>query len=145
MTNEVNSSAPIVLHRPLVNQLLHFAQASPGKEVCGLIGVDRQQNYSFYPVPNIAETPDCRFAMEPHAQIAALRELRERESDLFAIVHSHPSSTAEPSATDISEIGYPEALYLIISLNTRGVLEMRAYRFDERLKTFHEAPLLMQQ
>jgi len=145
ITTHVIPGAPVKLPRPLVNQLLHFAQANPGQEVCGLVGVDRQRFYHFYPIPNVAETPDNRFEMEPLAQIATLRDMRERELDLFAIVHSHPGSAAEPSAADLAEIGYPEALYLIISLNTRGVLEMRGYRLDEQSQTFHEIPLIMQQ
>jgi [CysO sulfur-carrier protein]-S-L-cysteine hydrolase len=145
MTAQASPSTPIKLPRPLVNQLLHFAQASPGKEVCGLVGVDRQRLYHFYPIPNVAETPGNRFVMEPLAQIATLRDIREQEQTLFAIVHSHPGSAAIPSPADLTEIGYPEALYLIISLNTRGVLEMRAYRLDEQAHTFNEIPLIMQQ
>jgi proteasome lid subunit RPN8/RPN11 len=145
MTTHVNPNAPIKLPRSLVNQLLHFAQTSPGKEVCGLIGVDRQRLYHFYPIPNAAETPGDRFEMEPLTQIATLRDMRELEQNLFAIVHSHPSSSAEPSASDLIEMGYPAALYLIISLNTRGVLEMRAYRLDEQSQVFNEVPLIMQQ
>ncbi|QFY45189.1 M67 family metallopeptidase [Candidatus Methylospira mobilis] len=144
MTTHVIPGAPVKLPRTLVNQLLHFAQASPGKEVCGLIGVDRQHLYHFYPIPNVAETPGNRFEMEPLTQIATLRDIRERELDLFAIVHSHPGSAAEPSAADLTEIGYPEALYLIISLNTRGVLEMRAYTLDGQSQAFREVPLIMQ-
>jgi proteasome lid subunit RPN8/RPN11 len=144
MTAHANPVAPIKLPRSLVTQLLHFAQSSPSREVCGLIGIDRQRLYHFYPIPNVAESPDNRFEMEPLAQIATLRDIREQEQNLFAIVHSHPNSAAEPSAADLIEIGYPAALYLIISLNTQGVLEMRAYRLDEKSQVFHEVPLIMQ-
>jgi len=60
----------------------------------------------------------------------ALRLMRERGEELFAIYHSHPSSPATPSIIDLEEAGYPEALYLIISLNTKGVLEVRGFRLN---------------
>ena len=69
--------------------------------------------------------------MEPGSQIKALRDMRTHNEELFAIYHSHPSSAAEPSATDLAEAAYPEALYLIISLNTRGVLELRGFHLQD--------------
>jgi proteasome lid subunit RPN8/RPN11 len=56
--------------------------------------------------------------------------MREAGEDLLAIYHSHPASPAAPSTIDIAEAGYPEAIYLIISLNTKGVLEMRGFRIQ---------------
>jgi proteasome lid subunit RPN8/RPN11 len=57
--------------------------------------------------------------------------MREAGEDLLAIYHSHPASPAAPSSIDIAEAGYPDAIYLIISLNTKGVLEMRGFRIRE--------------
>jgi len=45
----------------------------------------------------------------------------------FAIYHSHPHAPATPSTTDIELANYPDALHLIISLNTKGVLEIRGF------------------
>ena len=35
---------------------------------------------------------------------------------IWGIVHSHGASPAKPSATDTGVAGYPDALYLIVSL-----------------------------
>jgi len=67
------------------------------------------------------------FAMDPTQQITAMRTMRERGETLFAIYHSHPNSPPLPSATDLAQANYPDTLYLIISLQTRGVLEMRGF------------------
>ena len=72
--------------------------------------------------------PQRLFAMDPARQIDAQRRMRERGEELFGIYHSHPHSPAQPSATDLEQAGYPEALYIIVSLNTKGVLEMRGFR-----------------
>ncbi len=122
----------IKLPRPLVNELLHQAQRGADCEVCGLISACNGVPAHCYPVPNIAVAPQQRFSMDPKAQIDALRHMRDRGEDLFAIYHSHPTAPAAPSAMDRDEAGYPEVLYLIISLNTRGVLEMRGFYIQDQ-------------
>ncbi len=121
----------IILPRQLVNQILHHARSSPDVEVCGLIAARGGRPQRCIPVPNVADQPQRLFVMDPARQIAAQRRMREQGEELFGIYHSHPHSPAEPSSTDLEQAGYPEALYIIVSLNTRGVLEMRAFRLRE--------------
>ncbi len=118
------------LPRPLINQLLAQAQKSPEAEVCGLIGAGGEA-HTLYPIANIAEQADHLFAMEPRGQIDAMRTMREAGETLFAIYHSHPHAPAKPSAADLKEAAYPEALYLIVSLDTKGVLDLRGYRLSD--------------
>jgi proteasome lid subunit RPN8/RPN11 len=118
----------VELPRSIVNQILRHAQQAPAEEVCGLVASRGGVPTHCYPVANVAADRGRRFWMEPHGQVAAMREMRERGEDLFAIYHSHPHSAAVPSATDVAEAAYPEALYLIVSLDTQGVLELQGYR-----------------
>jgi len=113
--------------RAIVNQLLHHAQLSPDNEVCGLIGSKDGVPVHCYPVANVAAEPQRLFAMDPAQQIAAMRGMRERDEELFAIYHSHPTSPALPSSTDLAQANYPGTLYLIISLQMPGVLEMQGF------------------
>jgi len=124
------SYAPIALPRHLVNQLLHYAQASPEQEICGLIGGKHGQPTTCYPIRNTADDPERRYRLDPEQHIGVLRAMREKGEELFAIFHSHPTAPAEPSATDLELAAYPEALYLIVSLDTQGVLELRGFRID---------------
>jgi [CysO sulfur-carrier protein]-S-L-cysteine hydrolase len=127
------NSREISLPRKLTNQLLHLAQISPTAEICGLVGADSQGNpCSCYPVANSADTPHNRFLLDASQQIAAMKQIREKGEQLFAIYHSHPNTPAIPSAFDIEQAVYPEALHLIISLNTKGVLELRAFKIMEK-------------
>lgn len=123
-------TAPVAatrIPRTLVNQLLHAAQLGAAAEVCGLIGARAGVPVHCYPVANIAADPAVRYDMAPKGQIDALRVMRERGEELFAIYHSHPSSPAVPSAVDRHEANYPDTLYLIVSLVTKGVLDLRGY------------------
>jgi proteasome lid subunit RPN8/RPN11 len=121
------------VHLPitLVNKILTHAQHEPESEVCGLIGAREGSPDTVYPIANVAATPEKLFAMEPSAQIEAMRQMRESGEELFAIYHSHPHAPAQPSARDLEEAAYPKALYLIVSLDTKGVLEMRGFRLHD--------------
>jgi len=121
MTNAVQ------IPRPIVNQLLHHAQSSPDREVCGLIGGKHGVPSRCYPITNVAAAPQRLFAMDPRQQIAAMRSMREQGEELAAIYHSHPGGPAYPSNTDLEQANYPDALYLIISLQTQGVLQMQGF------------------
>ncbi|MEN8261614.1 MAG: M67 family metallopeptidase [Pseudomonadota bacterium] len=121
----------IKLPRTLTNQMLHLAQIASEFEVCGLIGSRGGIPTTCYPVKNIADRPAVRYDLDVRGHIETMRRMRERNEELFAIYHSHPRSPAEPSAIDLESANYPDALYLIISLDTKGVLEMRGFRLSK--------------
>lgn len=121
----------IQLPRTLVNQLLAHAQSRAEVEVCGLISSKHGHPARCYPIPNTATDPRQHFTMDEHAQIDAMRTMRENGEAFFAIYHSHPDAPAQPSAEDLQHDEYPEALRLIISLNTKGVLELRAFSLSQ--------------
>ena len=138
------SLTEIQLPRPLVNQILHHAQSAPDREVCGLIGAKDTHPSDCYPVKNIADTPATRFRMDPQSQVDAMRHMREQQQELFAIYHSHPTSPPIPSATDLAESAYPDAYHFIVSLNIKGVLELRGFQYT-RDHQVREIPLLLEQ
>ncbi len=119
------------LERTLVNQILSQAQSTPETEICGLLGGTEGRARHCYPVTNQAPHPRRRYQMAPQEQIEAMRQMREAGEELVAIYHSHPTSAAIPSATDLKEAHYPDAAYLIVSLNTEGVLELAAFRIEQ--------------
>ena len=125
------ASEQVSLPRKITNKLWHQAQLSPEQEVCGLLGI-KANRISYYPITNIAENSQQQFLLEPQQQISAMATMRENNEQLFAIYHSHPTAPAEPSITDLAMTTYPDALLLIISLNTKGVLELRGFRVNNQ-------------
>ncbi len=119
--------------RKITNQLLHLAQLSPDLEICGFVSSKNGLPSRCHPVRNSAEKPQHRFLFDPAQQIGAIKAMREAGEELFAIYHSHPASPATPSIPDLELAAYPEAYYLIISLNTKGVLEMRAFTIKQKV------------
>lgn len=122
----------LLMPREFATKLLFEAQKSPDQEVCGLVSRDKHNGFVHYPISNIANDSAHSFAMDEQEQIQTMKQIREREETLIAIYHSHPATPPEPSARDLNELGYPQAIYLIISLNIKGVLEMRGWRQGER-------------
>ncbi|MDP2904202.1 MAG: M67 family metallopeptidase [Methylovulum sp.] len=131
----------IQIPRKLTTQLLHLAQLSPEFEICGLIGSQNGLPTTCYPITNQAKHARQRYLLDATGQIAAMASMRGSGEELFAIYHSHPTAPAQPSSTDLAMATYPDALYLIISLNTKGILEMRGFKIDG--KNAQEIPLTL--
>jgi proteasome lid subunit RPN8/RPN11 len=137
-------SRRLTLPRRVVNALLNAAQQQPQQEVCGFV-VRRNGGVALLPVSNVADTPHCRFEMDPRELLEAFRRARDDGQTLLAVYHSHPTGAAVPSALDRELAYYPELPYLVVALGTRGVLELRAYRLgpglcDELELALDEAP-----
>jgi proteasome lid subunit RPN8/RPN11 len=133
--------AEIKIPRKLANQLLHLAQQSPNLEVCGLISSKAGLAQHCYPINNVAENPAQHFLLDTSQQISAMSKMRENKQELFAIYHSHPTAPAVPSSEDLALVAYPATLYLIISLNTKGILEMRGFKINK--ESAQEIPLTL--
>lgn len=119
----------MILPDRLRRQIYEQALADPANEVCGLLGGQRQELTSYYPVKNIAPEPARRYLMDPAEQIAAMKAMRDRGETLTAIFHSHTDAPAQPSATDMELAYYPDTTYLILSLQSRPP-ELNAFFFD---------------
>ncbi len=106
----------IKLAQDLLDAIISHAGEKAPEEVCGWLAGKNGKVVAVYPVPNDAVDPCSRFRMEPEAQLAAMREIRERGLDLTGTYHSHPESPPHPSSRD-RELGlYPDSVHLIISL-----------------------------
>lgn len=125
------NTTEIQIPRKLTQQLLHHAQSSPMHEICGLIGAKNDIPCSCYPIENSAPQSENKFLLDAKQQIAAQVAMREKNEVLFAIYHSHPTAPALPSQTDIDLANQPDVLHLIISLDTKGVLELRGFRIAD--------------
>lgn len=103
--------------------MIHLLEAAPNEGV-GMLAVGEPfrdeddlhavEALQFFPGTNVDRSP-ARYTMEPVEVVRALREIREAGWRLGAIVHSHLKGPATPSATDVREAHYPDALMMIVS------------------------------
>ncbi len=125
--DQVKTTAPaFVLDTPTWDRLVEHAWSDFPYEVCGLLGVRPDGSIAHYPIEN-AERSVTYYTMDPKPLLRAMREI-EDEGWEFAIYHSHTHTQAYPSATDIRLAAYPEATYLIITLQDRDRPEVRGFR-----------------
>jgi len=116
----------LTLNRTLLNEMLaHVAGLWP-EEACGLVGGRDGRAARLYPVDNVRHSPVV-FEMEPVQQIKAMLAIEAEGLEMLAIYHSHPDGPARPSATDVANAYYPDAVQLIISLADRTRPSVRAF------------------
>lgn len=75
---------------------------------------------------------EVAYFMDPKEMLAAFKDMRARGLELVGIYHSHTHSPAYPSATDIGLAYYPEAAYVIISLEDKGKPDVQAFWIKDR-------------
>lgn len=99
----------------IFKEMLEHARGAHPEECCGLLAGSGGRVEKHYRMTNTHHSPVSYF-MDPKEQFAAFRDMRESGSELVAIYHSHPHTQAYPSATDVRLAFYPDATYIIISL-----------------------------
>ncbi len=101
--------------------MVEQAQSELPHECCGLLagrvefGIGRV--LARYRLVNAARSP-TRFLSDPHSMFAADRDMRERQLDILAVYHSHPTSDPVPSRTDLENNYSSDVMNLIISLKS---------------------------
>ena len=133
------------LDRATYDALVAHARAGAPFEVCGLLAGHDGRVVKHYPVANAARSMTF-YTMEGRALLQAMNEIDDRGWQLLAIYHSHTHTEAFPSATDVELAFYPEAVYLIVSLQEPEAPVVRAFdivdgRVTERAVHVHDAQL----
>ncbi len=118
-----------VLDRATWDVLVEHSWSDFPYEVCGLLGLRRDGSFVHFPIDN-AERSLTYYVMDPTQLLHAMREI-EDEGHGLVIYHSHTHTQAYPSATDIRLAAYPEATYLIVTLEDRDVPDIRAFTIVE--------------
>ena len=108
------------------NAIVEHARSDFPYEVCGLLAGENGELRAHYPIPNAARSMTY-YNMDPKALQHAMNDMDDRGWDLLAIYHSHTHTEAYPSPTDIELAFYPDAVYLIVSLQRPEEPAMRAF------------------
>ncbi|HZD81211.1 MAG TPA: M67 family metallopeptidase [Actinomycetota bacterium] len=99
-------------------------------ECCGLVAGKDGSPVKVFAMRNLDASP-VSYRLDPKEQLQVF-ELLDREGwELWGIYHSHTHSEAYPSETDRRLAFYPDARYLVLSLQDRERPELRAFRIGE--------------
>jgi proteasome lid subunit RPN8/RPN11 len=118
----------------MIEAIVRHARDEAPNEACGVIVGDRAAADGGTPrrwvaARNKAASP-YRYEIDPEELLRLTLELDEADESFWAIVHSHVRSAPRPSPTDRSLAYYPDALYVLVSLE-HDEPEVRAYRILE--------------
>lgn len=124
----------LTLPRAYVEAMIRHARAYVPQECCGLIAGQNGRAVKRYELRNV-DPSVLRYNADPKDQLAAMSEMWEHDWDLLAIYHSHTHTPAYPSPTDVRLAFYPEAYYVIVSLQEPDLPRVRAYRIVDGVIT----------
>jgi len=77
--------------------------------------------------PTNAEASPLRYSIDAKEQFDLMRRIEDAGEELVGIYHSHTRSPAYPSQTDVNLAGWPDAVYLIVSLQDPEAPQVRGF------------------
>jgi [CysO sulfur-carrier protein]-S-L-cysteine hydrolase len=124
------SLAAMKISRQMLDEMIAHAREEAPNECCGMIGGVDGDAVSIHRTRN-AEASPFRYSIDAQELIDTYNEIEASGQDLTAIYHSHTGSAAYPSQTDINLAGWPDAVYVIVSLQDADAPEIRGFLIRE--------------
>jgi proteasome lid subunit RPN8/RPN11 len=119
------------------DELVAHAMGQFPNEACGLLAGSLNGSPGtaakaerFFPMTNADASP-VSYRLDPKEQLRVFNELEEAGLELVGIYHSHTHSDAYPSPTDLRLAFYPEAHYLLVSLEDRDDPVLRGFTIQD--------------
>lgn len=122
----------LTIDQATYDAIVAHAKRDHPDEACGIVagqeGTDVPQR--FVPMVNAAGSPTF-YEFDSTELLALYREMWDKDEEPVVIYHSHTSTEAYPSRTDIGLAGEPNAHYVLVSTrehgNSDGPVEFRSY------------------
>ncbi|MFF4240363.1 Mov34/MPN/PAD-1 family protein [Actinomadura geliboluensis] len=133
----------LTIERALVEKIIAHARADHPDEACGVIagpaGSDRPVRY--IAMENAERSPTF-YRFDSQEQLKVWREMDDRDEEPVVIYHSHTSTEAYPSRTDISYASEPNAHYVLVSTRADDDTEFRSFRIVDGIVTEEEVSIV---
>lgn len=110
----------VSLPREITTAMRAHARAEAPREACGIIvgsapAASGGAPLRWIPTTNVLASSTL-YEIDPAELLRISLDADDAGEFIWGIVHSHVASPAVPSATDTSVAGYPDALYLLVTL-----------------------------
>jgi proteasome lid subunit RPN8/RPN11 len=115
--------------RSTYDEIVAHARRDHPDEACGVVAgpVGSGRPERFVPMLNAARSPTF-YEFDSADLLKLYREMDERDEEPVVIYHSHTTTEAYPSRTDISLAMEPGAHYVLVSTREPDSAELRSYR-----------------
>lgn len=113
-----------------LNVILEHCQREYPFEACGLlVGKNGEVEEVF--AANNAKKSKTEYVVESREQFKVFEKIRREKKELLGIFHSHPTSSAYPSAADRELAFYMGVDYVIVSLQDSSKPEIRSFKIKQ--------------
>jgi len=136
----------LTIDQAIHDAIIAHARADHPDEACGVvagpIGSDRPTRH--VPMANAERSPTF-YVFDSTEQFKVWREMDDRDEEPVVIYHSHTSTEAYPSRTDISYAGEPNAHYVLVSTRDAdglGEFQFRSFRILDGVVSEEEVTVL---
>lgn len=119
----------LVIRADLVDAMVAHARADHPDEACGVVaGHEGTARPERHVAMTNAERSPTFYRFDSGEQLRVWRGMDEAGEVPVVIYHSHTSTEAYPSRTDVSLAAEPDAHYVLISTRDPDTHELRSYR-----------------
>ncbi|MBO7669326.1 MAG: M67 family metallopeptidase [Oscillospiraceae bacterium] len=126
----IDSGTVVRLAGKEVRKMQQHAESEYPFEACGLLGgvadngtVDVKEVWLLRNTDRSEE----HFSLDPEEQLAAILDMRAKGLSPVGNWHSHPHTPSRPSREDIRLAYDPNAVYMILSLESRAAPNLNAF------------------
>ncbi|HET9169156.1 MAG TPA: M67 family metallopeptidase [Actinospica sp.] len=106
----------LTIGQALRDAIIDHARRDHPDECCGMIagplGSDRAERH--IPMENAEHSPTF-YSFDTAEKLRVFREMDDRDEEPVVIYHSHTSTEAYPSRTDVEYASFPDAHYVLVS------------------------------
>ena len=114
-------------------EIVAHARDHTPRECCGVIAGNDYGLTRLYRLTNV-EPGNTRYLFDDAEFYQVYREIDAAGEDVQVVYHSHPETVAYPSKTDVEFAFWPEAVYVICSLEHLQAPVIRGFRtIDSRI------------
>jgi [CysO sulfur-carrier protein]-S-L-cysteine hydrolase len=136
----------LTIARGQVEEIIAHAREDYPDEACGVVVGPEGSDQPVRLVRMInADRSPTFFRFDPQEQFALHKQMQSDEEEIVVVYHSHTSTEAYPSRTDISLAAEPQAHYLLVSVAESGAddgpTEVRSFRIVDGVVTEEEIQL----
>ena len=108
-------------------EIVDHARNHAPRECCGVIAGNGSGLTRLFRLTNV-EPGNNRYLFDDTEFYQVYREIDAAGEDVQVVYHSHPATIAYPSKTDVEFALWPEAVYLICSLEFPEAPVLRGFR-----------------
>ena len=116
----------LVIPQDIYDRVVGHCNAGLPNEACGFLGGNDGVVSKCYLMTNAAASP-VFYRPDDRQMLSALNDMDDNRLEVTSIFHSHVATRAYPSPTDIREAHYPDAVFLIVSLEDRDHPSAKGY------------------